>query len=471
MAGPLQQLFQAALRRIGGTGGGAYFVTDSSFQSTKTASIAHAGAFMSNAYLAAEQAKARAFGTLPVHVYRNTENGREQVDHPLARILSKSWNPMVSAVEGWQWLTPRRDTFGEAQVRVEFRKGVPVHFWPLNCAVDKHWDAERRELRYWVEGDDFTPRGWYLSHEIYCFKTPISTDGGVTGRSLAELAANEIGLNIDLTRFYKHVIGKGFSAGGVLEAEKGVTQKQIEEIAEMNKALSGPDHAGELRIFTQGIKYKEVGQSMAEANIIDQETFILQSVARAVYVQPAKIFDYSRATFSNVEQMNIAWATDTIRPEAVAVENILNIMLADMGFPDLYVKFDLKGIMRGDFKSQMEGYRTGVYSGIYTRAEIRAWEELPFVDGTDELLHPLAYTSIDPETGEPRDITWSRSQRTPSTSNALSPLIEDARARVDARRSRDGDTDKTREFAELVFRPIRETAEALGIDIEKEISS
>ena len=451
-----------------------YFTLSASGATQRTA-IQNAGALMSNAYMTAEQAKARALGGLPCRVYTDGERGREKVkEHPLSRLCARRWNPVMTAQTGWQWLSVRRDTFGTAYVRVEWRGGEPVAFWPIEKQVETLFDASVTvsPVRYKVsEGDKFTPAGTYLSHEILAFPTCISTDGGVTGRSLAELAAAEIGLSIDLTRFYANIIAKGFNPGGWLEYEKELTNDDVQAIAYKNKLLSGADHAGELRIFDRGLKYHSVGQTMAEADIVKQEEFVLQSVARAVYVQPNKVFDFSRATYSNIEAAGIAFVTDTMTNEVTAIESEVGKVFDAMGQGDNYIKFDLRGLQRGDFKSQMEGFVAGIYGGAYARSEVREWLDLPYIEGTEELLQPAAYFTVDASTGEAKPAPKPVASNRLPIPKLLEPLMDDARERIAARVAKDGDTDKTREFARVALTPASRVFEAAGypFDMDHEI--
>jgi hypothetical protein len=94
--------------------------------------------------------------------------------------------------------------------------------------------------------------------------------------------------------------------------------------------------------------------------------------------------------------------------------------------------------------------------------------DLPFEEGSDELLQPAAYYAIDPTTGE------AKPAPKPTGSQAASvfgPVLADARDRIKARVDKDGPTDKTAHFARLVLAPIASSHEAAGIafDIDNEI--
>lgn len=456
------------LQRVDSTTTTLPYFTLSQSGSTQRLAIDNAGALFSNAFLAAEQAKARAIGSLPVHVYQDGDRGREKVrGHPLAALCQERWNPLMTACSGWQWANVRRDTFGTAYVRVEWSSTRPIAFWPVEVPVETHYDPISREAVYIVRtGDRFTPAGPYLSREMLKLPTCISTDGGVTGRSLAELGATEIGLNIDLTRFYATVVSKGFSPGGYLSHDDDLSDEEVRAIARKNAMLSGPEHAGEVRIFDKGLKYTAINSSMVEADIIKQEEFILQSVIRAVYVQPNKVFDYSRATFSNIEESNIAFVTDTITSEVTGYESEVRKLFHAMGEHDKYIKFDLRGLQRGSFKDQAEGFKTGIYASYYTPAEVREWLDLPYIEGTDERMVPVNYYTIDPLTGEAKEAPSAA-----PSAQVLAPVLAGVRSRIAARASRDGDIPKTREWARGELATVAQAFALAGVvlDLEHEI--
>ena len=148
-----------------------------------------------------------------------------------------------------------------------------------------------------------------------------------------------------------------------------------------------------MRIFDKGLKYRQNPMTMGDINLVDQQTWVLQQCCRVLGVPPSAVYENSRSTYSNVEAMELQFARTTLTNEASSIEGALQPVLDAMEqrFPGCYAKFDLNGYMRGDYKSRMEGYRTGVYAGFFTRAEVREWEDLPPIEGLDEPLQPTAY--------------------------------------------------------------------------------
>ena len=66
---------------------------------------------------------------------------------------------------------------------------------------------------------------------VIVIKTDISEDGGITGKSVAETAAGDIGLSIDLSLFYKSLMENGTHMGGWLEHPDELSQKTLKRSA------------------------------------------------------------------------------------------------------------------------------------------------------------------------------------------------------------------------------------------------
>jgi HK97 family phage portal protein len=47
------------------------------------------------------------------------------------------------------------------------------------------------------------------------------------------------------------------------------------------------------------------------------------------------------------------------------------------------IEFNLDGLLRGDSASRAASYASGIQNGYYTINEVRAWENLPPVEGGD----------------------------------------------------------------------------------------
>ena len=100
--------------------------------------------------------------------------------------------------------------------------------------------------------------------------------------------------------------------------------------------------------------------------------------------------DLEHATFSNIEHMSIDFAVHTIRPWLVRIEQAMNrALFTDQEKGRFYVQFNMDGLMRGDYKSRMEGYAIARQNGWMSANDIRALENqnpIPADQGGDAYL-------------------------------------------------------------------------------------
>jgi HK97 family phage portal protein len=403
--------------------------------------VTQESAVKSTAVIACLIVRAETFASLPVHVYRSDGTVRDRVaDHPLSPLMSRAWNPMMTSVEGWRWKQLTEDIRGQAFVRVERRLAKPVNFWPMTAkgCVPK-WDATAGTVVYEYEGDAMTPKNVYAANDVLHFKGPLVKDAW-TGTSLVDQAATAIGLTIQAERFYERLLGKGNHFPGHLETDGVLKPEDIKAIAENIAALSGVDHTGEMRIFDRGLKYQQNKMSVVEADLTSQQLAYLQAVCRVFRVPPPLVQDWSRSTYTNSEQADMWFAKHTILPIAVNTERVLDRLFSNRNEFDHYAKFELDGLLRGDYKTRMEGHQIAILNGILNANEARQLEERNPYEGGEEYLRPLNMGSVGDGQVD------------------AAPLVEDARERIRSRRDQDvergRDPEATASFAARVAAPL-----------------
>jgi HK97 family phage portal protein len=107
-------------------------------------------------------------------------------------------------------------------------------------------------------------------------------------------------------------------------------------------------------------------------------------------VPPHLVGNLEHATFSNIEHQSIDFAVHTIRPWLVRIEQAMNrALLSEQEKGRFFVQFNIDGLMRGDYKSRMEGYAIGRQNGWLSANDIRALENqnpIPADQGGDAYL-------------------------------------------------------------------------------------
>ena len=100
--------------------------------------------------------------------------------------------------------------------------------------------------------------------------------------------------------------------------------------------------------------------------------------------------DLEKSSFSNIEQQSLEFVKYTLDPWVVRWEqSIQRTLLAPEEKKTYFVKFNVEGLLRGDYASRMNGYATARQNGWMSANDIRELENLdriPVEDGGDLYL-------------------------------------------------------------------------------------
>lgn len=470
------------MARTSPPGGGSYSQLGLIDAMPAPARIDRYGALLSNDFMACETVKARAMRSLPVSVLRREDNGRVPAEgHPLSAVLHRpnalmSWGDLVA------WAIIRRDVFGTAYVKAvrDELTGEVRELRPVLSHVSSSFDRATGTATYSAAGDCFNDPWTCREDDVVVIKTDASEDGGKTGRSIVELAAEDIGLSVDLVRFYRTLVENGNHFPGWLETEGKLDAGDVKAVRESLDSTRGPENAGSIRIFDRGLKYHEVELTLAGMDIVAQERFVLEKVCRACHVDMHHVYADDKAAATTATGSEIDFVKNTVLPDVTSIEQAFQPVLdravslggSDSGFR---LKFNVNGLLRGDFKARMEGYRIGVYAGIFTRAYCATQEDIPWLPGQDRLLQPTAYYVLDedgvpqlPEaategtSGQSDGVSGIDEKAVEGALRRLGPVIDDAGKRIEKRARADGDCARTREFAASVMAPVELAAAHAG---------
>lgn len=343
---------------------------------------------------------------------------------------------------------------------------TPLFGEPPRLVIDK----KRRTVLYDYDGDDLTPRGVFPARDILHFKSSVLRSP-LVGRSVISLISESIGVSIGSEQFFARLLGNGSHFPGYLETDHKLTRADFDALREQMSGYSGILNAGETRIFDRGLKYRQNQQTMRDAQLIEQLRWQLQQICAVTRVPMALVQDLTNGTYANSEQQDLALGKHCIRPICVSTEGVIHHKLFAEA-PELTVKFNLDGLLRGDYKTRSEGDAALVRAGIKTRNEARAHDDQNPIDGLDIPLAELNLGAVSPD-GTITGPTSPAAEDTTAVQAALTPLIEDAarcirrRAAADKERGRDEET--TRAYALEKLQALEEAHAIAGIDFDADL--
>ena len=143
-----------------------------------------------------------------------------------------------------------------------------------------------------------------------------------------------------------------------------------------------------MRIFDRGLKYQQNPMSLKDAQLSEQMRYQLQGICSVFRVPMAMVQDLTNGTYANSEQQDLWLAKHTITPICTNTEGVLRHRLFARR-PEYFAKFNLDGLLRGDYKTRAEGDATLVRAGIINRNESRGHFDYNPAPGLEVYLSEL----------------------------------------------------------------------------------
>lgn len=334
--------------------------------------------------------------SLPLFVYERKENGSKEkaVDHPLYFLLHDEPNKDMSSFIFRETLMTHLLLWGNAYAQViRNGKGDVIGLYPLmpdRMKVDRDEKGQIfYEYRVNDKNNNFSKDGKVrLSKDDVLHIQGLGFDG-LIGYSPIAMAKNAIGLSIATEEYGSKFFQNGAQPSGVLEHPG--TLKSPEKIRESwNKTFGGSNNANKVAVLEEGMKYTAISIAPDQAQFLETRKFQINEIARIFRIPPHMIGDLEKSSFSNIEQQSLEFVKYTLDPWVIRWEQAIQRSLFNKEEKKKYfVKFNVEGLLRGDYQSRMEGYATARQNGWMSANDIRKLEELdtiPKEEGGDLYL-------------------------------------------------------------------------------------
>lgn len=331
---------------------------------------------------------AETIASLPLHVRQEDGKGsKKATDHPLYRILHDEPNTEMTSFVLREVMLSHLLLWGNSYCQiVRNGRGHILGLYPLLPDQMQVGRDSAGKLTY-----DYSTRDGKvvrLRPEDVLHIPGLGFDG-IMGYSPIALEKNAIGLGLAAEEYGSKFFSNGATPSGVLTHPNTVKDpKRLRE--SWNAAYGGSSNSGKVAILEEGMQFSRISMPNNEAQFLETRKFQVSEICRIYRVPPHLVGDLEHATFSNIEHQSISFAMHTIRPWLVRIEQAMNRAL----FPEkekgvFYIQFNLDGLMRGDYKSRMEGYAIGRQNGWLSTNDIRELENMNPVsaeEGGDALL-------------------------------------------------------------------------------------
>ena len=236
--------------------------------------------------------------------------------------------------------------------------------------------------RYDEQNPNFREQGEIILPAEQVLHIPGLGFDGLVGYSPIAMAKNAIGLAVACDEYGASFFANGASPSAVLE-HPGVI-KNPERVREAWHRAYGSGNAHKTAILEEGMKYTPISIPNNEAQFLETRKFQIEEIARLYRVPLHMIGDLDHATFSNIEHLSLEFVKYTLDPWLIRWEqSLMKALLSDSEKGRYFIKFNVEGLLRGDYASRMSGYATARQNGWMSANDIRELEDMNMIPDED----------------------------------------------------------------------------------------
>ncbi len=321
---------------------------------------------------------------LPLHVFKRKRDGsRERVRNEVAPMLSGAVNDGMSSFDWRKYSMERVLTTGRSISFIDRNKaGKIINLWPM--------DPDRVKIRMsdWRRTYEYKDGGKvriFDAADILDIPFMLKRDG-VSHYGPIQTCRNAIALSIAATGYGSRFFNGGgvppFAVTGNFQSGASMQRAADDLAAAVANAATEERQA---LVLPQGLDIKQIGGDPEKAQFVELKRFAVEEIARIYSIPPVFLQDLTHGTFSNTEQQDLHFVKHTIKRWIEQIEQEMNLKFFGRGAAR-FVEFNVDGLLRGDYKTRMEGHARAIQSGFITPNEVRDLENRPALDGGDNLM-------------------------------------------------------------------------------------
>lgn len=283
---------------------------------------------------------------------------------------------------------------GNAFIRI-FRdeEGLPINLMVMNpTEIEVKRNAQGRIVfTYSKTGETFG------QDEMLHIVESLIQPGHVRGVSRISVLKENIGLGVALESYAQRFFGQGATGNFAITVPTALTPEQAKQMADsVDNRHGGWRRSSKTLVLHSGAQIDDIGVDPERSQALDARRMFVEDICRIWSIPSHKLNLPGTNTYSSIEQTQIEFVTDTLRPYAALIENALSTLL--QVYPNglgAFVEFNMSALLRGDINSRATAASTAIQGGWLTINDVRQSEGLSKIDGGDVLRVPLANVNID----------------------------------------------------------------------------
>lgn len=217
-------------------------------------------------------------------------------------------------------------------------------------------------------------------------------DDPLVGMSKLETLRQELSSDMAIQAALVDLAQNGLK-GGYIERPLEASEASPEALARIAEQW----RAGKLRgdpILDEGMKFVQMGVTPEDAELQTARKFTMEQVA-SLYGVPLLAMGIGDG--SPADQRKLVYQ-DVLPPlgDQLACQLTADLLREEWGAPSLYWEFDYNTKLQGDLENRYPQFTASAGAPWLTRNEVRAKENLPPIEGADDLILPLNVMEEEP---------------------------------------------------------------------------
>lgn len=334
---------------------------------------------------------------IPLYLYEEQGDSKKKAkDHPLFNILAKLPNKMHTAIDFWQIMLRNMLLFGNGYALiVRDNSGKITELLPLNpksMMVFIGGDGLPAYKYTYVDGTEAI----YLNAEILHLVDYYDYNGFI-GRSRVQVCQDTTGLYMAAEEFSSKFFANGSMIAGVLQHPSTLSDTAYARLLKSwNERHSGAANAYKPALLEEGVTWQSIGVKPEDAQLLDTRKQQVIEACRLYNVPPHMIQSLDKATYSNIEDQSINFATYSLMIPATKVEqNVYKDLLLTSEKQRYTAEYDMKTLTRGNTVARMTKNKEMFYMGAYSQNDVRREEGENPIEGGDVYYVPANLLKAD----------------------------------------------------------------------------
>lgn len=326
-------------------------------------------------------------GKIPCYLIDSDK--RRMTNHPTSYFLNVKPNPYQTPSQFFTFLEYCKNYYGNAYAYIERNKDGKIQgLYSLNPLAVQIWVdnvglfTEHKFYYFYTNGR--TGKSYYFKpEEILHFKSWITNDDGIVGKSVREILTASFEGAKSSTKFLNKLYGSELAPKAVVKFTGDLRRESQDKL--LDEIMRQSNEKGRLITLPVGFDLQPLNLSLADSQFFELKKFTARQIAAAFGVNTFYLNDLEKSSYANAAAQNLQFYSSTLLYILTNYEQVLNCKLltpkelaAGLGY-----KFNVQVLLRGDPTQQAEMIQKLISVGVYSVDEARHLLDRPSCEGGD----------------------------------------------------------------------------------------